>query len=100
MGQHEKRDDDHPMTMEEAVSLIDSLKGTMGEAMEKGRSAVAENAERINSVIDTVSVRADGRTGGRYTDQITRAATTAKQGISTMAEDGEDSTAQPGARGR
>jgi hypothetical protein len=75
------------------MSLFNSLKGAMDDAVVKGKAAVGENAEKINSVIDTVTTQADERTAGRYRDRIVKVADTAKQGVNTLAADGEDPAA-------
>ncbi len=66
------------------MTLIDKLKGAVGEA----KVAVGGNADKINSVIDTVTSKADARTGGRYSDRITKLKDTAKGGVSSLASDG------------
>jgi hypothetical protein len=83
------RGDDWWQTKERQMTLIDKLKGAVDEAVEKGKSAVGDNADKITSVIDTVTSTADSRTGGKYTEKITKLNETAKGGVSSIATPAE-----------
>ena len=67
-----------------AVDNSDKLK----EAVDKSRQALGENADKINSVIDSVTDQADSRTGGKYSDRLEKLKDTAKGGVSNLAVDG------------
>ncbi len=68
------------------MTLIDRLKGAVDEAVEKSKTAVGENADKINAAIDTVTSTADARTGGKYTDRIAKLKETAKGGVSSLSD--------------
>ncbi len=70
------------------MTLLDKLKGTVGDVVDKSKSAIGDNQEKINSVIDSVTTTADSRTGGKYSDRITKLKETAKGGVSSLAADG------------
>jgi hypothetical protein len=79
-----------------AVDNSDKLK----EAVGKSRQALGENADKINSVIDNVTSTADSKTGGKYTDKISKLKDSAKGGVSNLAVDGTpDASAPPSPTG-
>jgi type IV secretory pathway TrbL component len=66
------------------MSFMDRIKGAVDEAVEKSKTAVGENADKINSAIDTVTSTADARTGGKYADRISKLKETAQDGVSSL----------------
>ena len=82
-----------------AVDNSDKIKEVVGEAVGKSKAALGENADKINSVIDTVTNTADSKTGGKYSDRIEKLKDTAKGGVSNLSSDGSAAggTPAPGA---
>lgn len=74
-----------------AVDNSDKLK----EAVEKSRQALGENADKINSVIDSVTSTADSKTGGKYADKLEKLKDTAKGGVDQLAGEETPTGASP-----
>ncbi|MCJ0905265.1 antitoxin [Rhodococcus sp. ARC_M6] len=59
------------------MGFLDSVKGLV----EKGQELASENSDKVHDAIDKVADIADGKTGGKYGDQIDKAAEAAKKAV-------------------
>lgn len=59
------------------MSFIDTLKGLLG----KGKEAASQNADKVHDAIDKAADVADDKTGGKYTEQIDKAADAVKKAV-------------------
>lgn len=58
-----------------------SLRKTLNDLFGKGKTAAAENADKIQAAIDKAAATADSKTGRKYSNQIHKAAEAAKKAV-------------------
>ncbi|NMM89339.1 hypothetical protein B2J88_34210 [Rhodococcus sp. SRB_17] len=59
------------------MGFLDNVKGLV----EKGQELASENSDKVHDAIDKVADIADSKTGGKYGDQIDKAAEAAKKAV-------------------
>ncbi|NLU82492.1 antitoxin [Rhodococcus sp. HNM0569] len=59
------------------MSFADTLKSLIG----KGQKAASDNADKIHGAVDKAAGFADDKTGGKYKDQIGKAADAVKKAV-------------------
>lgn len=56
------------------MGFLDKLKRNAGQAAEKAKGVVADNADKVDDGIDKVAEVVDGKTKGQHRDKIDKAA--------------------------
>lgn len=56
------------------MGFLDKLKRNAGQAAEKAKDVVVDNADKVDGGIDKVAGTVDGKTKGKHTDKIDKAA--------------------------
>lgn len=69
------------------MSLKDKLQGIFN----KGKGAVADNADKIGKAVDSAAGAASKATKGKYDDKINKASNAAKSSIPKKDEGGQNS---------
>ncbi len=83
-----------PRLKEQAVSLMDTLKGLVG----KGKEVAAQNAEKVEQAVDKAGQVIDEKTGGKYSSQIDKGAEAIKSAlVPEQAATAEAPAAEPAA---
>lgn len=68
------------------MGFLDKLKRNAGPLAEKAKDAVAGNADKVDDGIDKVAEAVDGKTKGKHTDKIDKAATKAHDLVDKVEE--------------
>jgi len=78
------------------MSFLNKAKETAEAAAEKAKEAAGKAAAKIEEggYVDKVAAKIDEKTHGKYSDKITKAASTANDGVSRIAP-GEADEEQP-----
>lgn len=93
---HQESRPERPDTGDEAMGLMDNLKGKAEELKDKASHLAGQHAEKIDEVVDKAGEAIDKATKGKYSDKITAGAEKAKGAVDDFAEKPE----QPGEGGQ
>jgi hypothetical protein len=70
------------------MGFLDKLKKSTADVTDKARDLAVEHGDKIDDGIDKVADAVDGKTGGKHTDKVDKAADTAKGLVDKLEGDG------------